>query len=522
MFSDEDKANALADNFEKVHHLTRDYSDENTEREVDRVYSALEQTEIDVNEIDFTSPREIAAIIAKFKPKKAPGMDGIQNIVLKNLPRKAIVLLTNIFNACLRRGYFPKEWKIAKVLAFRKPGKDKLFPQNYRPISLLCTTSKILEKIILNRIHKHEEVHQQLIDEQFGFRENRSTTQQLARLTDFISNSFNIKHTVAIAFLDMEKAFDTVWRKGLIFKLHKLNQFKIYLLKILMSYLKDRSFFISVNDTISSVREAIEGVPQGSLVGPVLYVYFTNDVPSNARASRGVFADDTSIFAASRKKDLAIKRINEYANEMIDYYYKWKIKVNYNKTELLMASNHDREPVSEVLELEGNAIDPKNDVKYLGVTLDRKLSFTSHINNVRKKANAALALLYNLMNRRSKLSTKNKILMYKMLIRPIIIYGAPIWGNTCASNIRKLETIQSKILRMIAQVEPRTSNKVIRRKLGVSELYPEIKRLTSNFYNVQLRKVESLASVATYTKETAPFHIKYKLPHQLLLGGETL
>ena len=123
------------------------------------------------------------------KSKKAPGLDNIQNIVLKNLPKKTFAQLTYIFNACFLLAYFPSCWKKANILPFHKPGKDKLFPQSYRPISLLPTLSKAFEKIIFNRIKNHENIKKLLIPEQFGFRSNRCTIQQLHRVTNYISTN---------------------------------------------------------------------------------------------------------------------------------------------------------------------------------------------------------------------------------------------------------------------------------------------------------------------------------------------
>ena len=149
----------------------------------------------------------------KTKSKEAPGIDGIQNIVLKYLSKKANAQITYIFNACLKQGYFPSSWQKAKILPIQKPGKDKSLSQSYRPISLLNTLSKLLEKIILNRLHKHELQHKQFIPDQFGSRPKHWTVQQLVRLTDSVSLNFNINKSTCALFLNMEKAFDMVWHE---------------------------------------------------------------------------------------------------------------------------------------------------------------------------------------------------------------------------------------------------------------------------------------------------------------------
>ena len=215
VFTDKDKANALANNFEKVHKLTENMSNDRTERKIITENKKNTNAQVDPTTIQHVPPSEIKIAIKYTASKKAPGNDNIQNIVLKNLPQKAIIQLTNIFNACLRISYFPKTWKHAIILAFHKPGKDKLFLQNYRPISLLPTLSKTFEKIILNRIKIHEKDNNTLMQEQFGFREGRRTVHQLARLTNDITTEFNKNKSTALILLDIEKTFDTVWHTGL-------------------------------------------------------------------------------------------------------------------------------------------------------------------------------------------------------------------------------------------------------------------------------------------------------------------
>ena len=275
---DLDKANTLVEQFEKVHHLTENFGDEAIKKNVEKACENIKRSDVLVDDIDFVSPREVAKIIKTVKSKKAPGSDSIQNIVLKNLPRKAITHLTNIFNACLRLSYFPSEWKKADVLGVKKAGKDKLFPQNYRPISLLQTMSKIFEKVVLFRLLKHENNAKILIPEQFGFRRGRSTVHQLARLTNDISEGFNRNQSTATLLLDIEKAFDTVWHKGLLYKLQRYG-FPLYLVKFISSYLENRKFCTVVNGVRSEEHDLVAGVPQGSILGPVLFLDYLNDIP---------------------------------------------------------------------------------------------------------------------------------------------------------------------------------------------------------------------------------------------------
>ena len=159
----------------------------------------------------------------------------------------------------------------------------------------------------------------------------------------------------------------------------------------------------------------------------------------------------------------------------------------------------------------------KNEAKYLGVTLDEKLKFTTHIKNAKNKANAALSQLYPLINRKSKLSLHNKLIIYKMIFKPILLYAAPIWSNTLKYNLNSLEIFQNKIIRMITNAERFESNQKIREKLKLTTIKEEIIKSATKFYKIQIKQNTLLNDVATYNKETAPFKIKHRLPHYVIM-----
>lgn len=509
-----DKVSIIADHFENAHILTKDFGDRAFDKRVKKKYKKIKRKNLDLDDIKFISPREIKAAIKITKPRKAPGHDNIQNIVLKNLPFKALTQLANIFNACLKISYFPKDWKKAIILPFQKPGKDKHYAQNYRPISLLPTLSKVFERVILNRVLEHEMVSGILVSEQYGFRARRSTVQQLIRITNMISSSFNKNQSVAMMLLDIEKAFDAVWHHGLIYILHKYK-FPIYIIKIIMNYLKSRSFRVQAEDVKSSKRRISAGVPQGSILGPVLFIFFINNLPKRKDTELALYADDTGVLSASWKKALAVKRVKEHFQEISDFFYKWKIKINVNKTELIVFAHKRKEKVESIM-IDEELIEPKSVVKYLGMHLDAKLSFTEHIKKIRARAIAAKTNLHNLLNRRSSLSIKNKMTIFQLLIRPVLLYAAPVWSNTCKSNLKKLESVQSKILRTISKEFPNISNEVIRNKLEINSLQHEIEVRTRNFFQFQIQHIDEIKNIGDISAENAPFKLKYKMPNFIL------
>lgn len=210
LLDDRSKANALSDVFERVQYLTKSNTDRKTEYDVAQSHTGITKTALDKAEIPLITPREVADAIKQTKPKKTPGFDGLQNIVLKNLSKKSIVQLLYILNSCINLSYFPDKWKKAKMLAFHKSDKPKYSPNSYRPIRLLPTLAEIVEIIVNKRLAKYLLDSSVLLDEQFGFRKSRSTCQQLARLTNHISLNFNRSRSTGLLLLDIKKAFDTV------------------------------------------------------------------------------------------------------------------------------------------------------------------------------------------------------------------------------------------------------------------------------------------------------------------------
>lgn len=449
----QEKANLLADSLQEsfTPNTITPGNEEHVRETEEAVDEAMKQNS--KNKPKKYRPSQIKNIIRKLKKRKAPGPDDIPNEALINLPDNAIQFLTNIINTMLRIGYFPEQWKLAKVLMLPKPGKDHTDPNNYRPISLLCTLSKIAEKAILLRLNRFLHIKKTIRDEQFGFRSQHSTVQQVVRVADDITQGFNKNQVTAMLLIDLQKAFDKVWHKGLICKVINLNVSN-YITRILYSYLSNRTFFVDINAIKSTTRIILAGVPQGSLLGPVLFNIYINDLPQDEKQKTklAVYADDTAIYSSSLNPALAFEHVQRHATKVSDWCNKWLLKVNASKCETILFNRSRKKKhllFHNRIIFNGEQVQHVNHAKYLGVTLDKKLTWNLHIEATRRRAMARLAQLYPLLNPKSFIKKSTALHIYKATILPLLCYASPAWSGAITSNIKKLQIVQNKVLKSI-------------------------------------------------------------------------
>lgn len=507
-----DKANALADVLEEAFQPNEDPSDINHNATVQHfVQRALAKLPNDAPKM--TTVEEIRTVVRKLKLKKAPGPDGIQNTVLRHLSNPVLEHLANIINSCFKQYYFPKAWKQAKILAFPKPGKPKANPKNYRPISLLDTLSKVMESILLARLLKFISNNDLLPNEQFGFRSKHSTNHALMRLVEDISKGFNNNQTTVAVFLDVEKAFDRVWHEGLIYKLIKMKFPDCYI-KIIANYLSGRSFAVDVNSTLSTHRQIRAGVPQGSLIGPILYILYTHDFPRTIQTKFGCFADDTVIYAQSWAPKLALKRVQDNLTNLQDWLTKWRIKINSTKSEAIEFKRR-RGTLDTKLTIFNSQIEWQDKVKYLGVILDKKLLWGAHVTSQVRKATVRLIQLYPVLNRASKLKISSGLTVYKALLRPVLLYAAPIWSCAAKTHKDKMQIFQNKVLRILAKKTKREIRITeLHRRFNMDRINTQIKNMAEKFYaTAEEAKNPLVQHLGQYDHS---FRWKYKRPKMSL------
>ncbi|GFX09274.1 probable RNA-directed DNA polymerase from transposon X-element [Trichonephila clavipes] len=233
--------------------------------------------------------------------------------------------------------YFPNAWKTAVIIPILKPGKDPTRADSHRPISLLPILSKLAEKIISARLNDYLERNNILTPEQHGFCPRLSTSHQLLRVVEYIKDAIDRNQYTAAVFLDIQKAFDRVWHTGLLYKLIK---FKIPppLILLLKSYINDRSFTVKINRTYSLTKSAKAGIAQGSILGPVLFNLYVNDIIKSTNTMICMYADDTAILSRDYDPDTLTKNINTHLAHLEKWFSVWKIALNTSKTEAVSFS----------------------------------------------------------------------------------------------------------------------------------------------------------------------------------------
>ena len=276
-------------------------------------------------------------------------------------------------------------------------------------------------------------------DKQFGFRPRHRTSLQLACLFERITRNSGEKRLTGAVFFDVAKSFDTVWIDGLLYKITLLN-FPSYLVHTVSSYLRGRTFEASFHTATSSRRDMRAGVAQGGLIYLVLFSLYVNDMYSSSHhVELALYADDTAVIATSRKPVLLFSYLESYLNDLQRWLSEWRIAINVSKSTAIIFVRAGRRFIQpRPVTLLGEAIEWFDTTCYLGVTLDKSLTWSPHIDQVRKKTAQKMGMLGTLLNSKSDLSIRNGVLLYKQLMRPVVDYACPAWRSAARSHVWRL------------------------------------------------------------------------------------
>jgi len=478
----------------------------------------------DINEIDsfLSSPYQLELPIKKFKvgeikqmirysinPKKSPGFDLVTGKILQEISTKGLKVLTVIFNAVIRLRYFPAMWKISEIVMIIKPGKEAVKTDSYRPISLLPVLSKLLERLILLRLYPIIEDREVIPKHQFGFRHYHSTIEQVHRIVNKINHSFESKQYCSSVFLDISQAFDKVWHKGLLFKLKSVLPYQLY--EIIKSYLSNRKYYVKQKSERSEIYNIRAGVSQGSVLGPLLYLIYTADLPKENNIMLATFADDTAILASHNDPYCASQILQRNLNRIEPWLTKWKIKANELKSVHITFTL--RRKTCPNVKLNNVVIPQVTEVKYLGIHLDRRLTWQKHIFTKRKQLGLKLRNMYWLIGKNSQLSLDNKLLLYNSIIKPIWTYGIQLWGSASKSNIAIIQRFQNKVLRVITDAPWYISNDIIQSDLQV----PSVQSVIDKYSNMYRARISFHPNSLTHSlmDNNAPRRLRRTIPADL-------
>lgn len=398
-----------------------------------------------------TSVTEISNIINDLKPKLSSGYDDINPRLLKQTFISILDPITHIANSSMTTGIFPSNMKIAKVIPVYKKGKQNQF-NNYRPISLLPVFSKILERLIYNRLYKFLMSNKILSPCQYGFQRNKSTELAVLEMQDRIIHHLSKKLWSIGVFLDLSKAFDTIDHSILILKLQHYG-IRGAPLDLFKNYLSNRSQFTMFKSTNSKILPVVCGVPQGSILGPLLFILYMNDIINAAENCAPIlFADDTNLlFSGPNLHNLTIK-VNNCLSNLAQWFSVNKLSLNVEKTHFAIFHSPNVSVPEDIppIKIQNENLIRQSSTKFLGITIDESLNWQKHLHEISSKVSKVLGVLYRI---KRQVPSESLRIIYHSLISSHLSYCITAWGN-CKSKARtRLETLQKKAIRLISKAK---------------------------------------------------------------------
>ena len=388
--------------------------------------------------LESITKNELLSLMDNINLRKSPGSDNIGPKLIKDAKNLLIDPLVYIYNLSFETGIVPSQLKLAKVIPIYKKG-SKASPSNYRPISMLSIFEKLIERLMYNRLIKFLTKFKILNKNQFGFRKSHSTTLALIEVIDEIYENLDNNNHVMGIFLDLQKAFDSVSHSILLDKVYAYG-IRGPAHKWLKNYLNNRTQYVTINGYSSTISTITYGVPQGSILGPLLFLLYINDI-SNVIPELKVklFADDTNIFLFNKSIESLFVDASKALDKLNNWFSANKLSLNVDKTHYCIFRKRgnilDKNIQYPSLTLDNHIIERVNYTKYLGIIVDEFITFKEHINHLVNKLKQYCGIFYKF---RSRLPKKCLRTIYFAMIHSHLNYGVAIYGNTTTSQLEPL------------------------------------------------------------------------------------
>lgn len=477
---DDEKAEKFRETYKKQSRIAHPKEDRELKKENRRFLDWRPDTFVKAEE-EITM-EELERAIRETRTEKAAGDDDIPHEFIKALGEKAKEYVLHEFNQIWKGEQVPQKWRTAVIKTLLKDGKDPAKTSSYRPISLTPCFGKVLEKIVASRMMSYLEKNKILNENQAGFRKERRTEDQILKLVQSATDELHKERGAGtiVTFFDFEKAFDKVWREGLINKMIKLG-IPYRFISYVRRFLSARRTCVDSNGTRSRNFYLNDGLPQGSSISPILFLIFINDIDGEIgnHTSRSLFADDTAIWLTKGKdKEEAERRAQEAINKIEQWAEKWKMKLNGDKTEAMVieTTKSGWEPNLKLGKKE-KKIRVVNEYKFLGVIIDSQLRFDKHLDKITTKAKKRVNIVKHMAGKDWGQGLETQAKLYKTYARSGIEYASPSYYPMLGVKKReKLETIQNEALRSMVGAARRCPADFLRLEAGIEPLEARMKK----------------------------------------------
>ena len=463
---------------------------------------------------------EIMKHLKKCRVKSAAGLDGIGYNLLRRVPQSYMTYLISFFGVCLRLGYFPKEWKHAKIIMVPKPGKDLSLAKNYRPISLLSCLGKLFERLLAGRLSEHLEEKGLFNKNQSGFRRGKMTSDQLLRFVEESHLGLKKGQATACLFLDAEAAFDKCWHDGVRYKFKTLLHLPTRTIRILSSFLTERTLQVFENNLSSNTVSLQAGTPQGSCLSPLIYIISVNDLPTGERhgVSQYQFADDIAARGNAASKMASVKKLQKAVDDIEWWCRKWRVKLNGEKSNLMVICKSDKKCQENLcILLFNDVIRPVSKAKFLGVEINENLNFKEHVQNLTLRAEKRLNMLKIL----AWGGTDSKILirLYKTYCRSIFEYGCVSFVQAPDSVLEIMQRFQNKAIRVALRLPRYVRIDLLHKFASLPTIKERLHSLASSLLSRMMTNNELIKKlVEDRAKET--YSQSYRSPLDVLLPAK--